>query len=85
MLPYYARHDLLWLDAGFDQAWHWRDNRVICRDTVSLGYISLSRDTQALFIRELHLLPAHRVRAWVNGCSNRSHCWPAASACPEYD
>ena len=60
MLPYYARHDLLWLDAGFDQAWHWRDNRVICRDTVSLGYISLSRDTQALFIRELHLLPAHR-------------------------
>lgn len=68
MLPYYARHDLLWLDAGFDQAWDWRDNRVICRDTVSLGYISLSRDTQALFIRELHLLPAHRgqgVGQWV--------------------
>lgn len=68
MLPYYARHDLLWLDAGFDQAWHWRDNRMICRDTLPLGYISLSRDAHALFIRELHLLPAHRgqgVGQWV--------------------
>ncbi len=68
MLPYYGRHDLLWLDEGFDQAWHWRDNRLICRDAVPLGYISLSRDAHALFIREVHLLPAYRgqgVGHWV--------------------
>ncbi len=68
MLPYYGRHDLLWLDEGFDQAWHWRDNRLICRDAVPLGYISLSRDAHALFIREVHLLPVHRgqgVGHWV--------------------
>lgn len=70
MLPYYTRHDLLWLDEGFDQAWQWRDNRLICRDEVPLGYISLSRDAHALFIRELHLLPAYRgqgVGHWVLG------------------
>lgn len=70
MLPYYARHDLLWLDEGFDEAWHWRDNRVIHRGAMPLGYVSLSKDARALFIRELHLLPAHRrqgVGSWVLG------------------
>ena len=70
MLPYYASHDLLWLDEGFDEAWRWRDNRVIYRGATPLGYVSLSRDGRALFIRELHLLPAHRrqgVGSWVLG------------------
>lgn len=70
MLPYYARHDLLWQDAGFEAAWHWRDNQLVCDGERVLGYLSLSSDAQALFIRELHLEVDCRgqgVGSWVLG------------------
>ena len=47
-------------DAGFDTAWAGRENWLICRDDRVLGFISLSRDSRALYIRELHLLEAYR-------------------------
>ena len=58
MLTYYLRHDLLWLDEAFDVAWAGRENWLICRDAAVLGFISLSRDANALYIRELHVLEA---------------------------
>ncbi|MFK3908758.1 GNAT family N-acetyltransferase [Pseudomonas monteilii] len=60
MQPYYQRFDLHWTDAAFDQAWGWREQWQILRDGQRAGYCSLSQDRQALFIRELHLLPEHR-------------------------
>lgn len=60
MLGYYIRHDLLWLDEAFDVAWAGRRNLLICRDARVLGFVSLSRDAQALYIRELHVLEAFR-------------------------
>ncbi|MHC8394668.1 GNAT family N-acetyltransferase [Pseudomonas sp. LB3P93] len=58
MLGYYIRHDLLWQDEAFDVAWAGRENWLIVRDDVLQGYVSLSRDARALYIRELHVLEA---------------------------
>lgn len=68
MLRYYIRHDLLWLDRAFDVAWEGRDNRLICQGSAVLGFVSLSRDARALYIRELHVVQAFRGRgagAWA--------------------
>jgi len=68
MLPYYREFDLLWLEDAFDQAWGWREQWLVMDGDTVLGYCSLSQDRQALFIRELHLLPEHRGRgigSWV--------------------
>lgn len=62
MLPYYREFDLLWLEDAFDQAWGWREQWLVMEGDTVLGYCSLSQDRQALFIRELHLLPEHRGR-----------------------
>ncbi|MDB6443840.1 MULTISPECIES: N-acetyltransferase [Pseudomonas] len=60
MLPYYLRHDLLWQDEAFDLAWIIRQNWIICRDEQALGFVSLSRDARALYIRELQIDKAFR-------------------------
>ncbi|WDH20512.1 GNAT family N-acetyltransferase [Pseudomonas chlororaphis] len=60
MLGYYIRHDLLWLDEAFDVAWAGRENLLICQGAEVLGFVSLSRDSRALYIRELHVLEAFR-------------------------
>lgn len=68
MLPYYGQYGLLWVEDAFDQAWGWREQWLVADGTAVLGYCSLSQDRQALFIRELHLLPEHRGRgvgSWV--------------------
>ena len=62
MLPYYREFDLLWIEEAFDQAWDWREQWLVVEDGTVLGFCSLSQDRQALFIRELHLLPEHRGR-----------------------
>ncbi|NUT84989.1 GNAT family N-acetyltransferase [Pseudomonas corrugata] len=60
MLPYYLRHDLLWQDEAFDLAWIIRQNWVICGGEQVLGFVSLSRDARALYIRELQIDQAFR-------------------------
>lgn len=68
MLPYYHEFGLLWIEEAFDQAWGWREQWLVVEGEVVLGYCSLSQDRQALFIRELHLLPEQRGRGvggWV--------------------
>lgn len=60
MLRYYIQHDLLWQDEAFDVAWAGRENWLIVRGDRRLGYVSLSRDARALYIRELHVLEAFR-------------------------
>ncbi|MFK0309654.1 GNAT family N-acetyltransferase [Pseudomonas sp. NPDC090233] len=70
MLPYYREFDLLWIEEAFDQAWGWREQWLIVEGESVLGFCSLSQDRQALFIRELHLLPEYRGRgvgSWVLG------------------
>ncbi|WP_119142547.1 GNAT family N-acetyltransferase [Pseudomonas reidholzensis] len=68
MLPYYREFDLLWIEEAFDEAWGWREQWLVVEGGAVLGFCSLSQDRQALFIRELHLLPEHRGRgvgSWV--------------------
>ena len=60
MLPYYLRHDLLWQDEAFDLASVIRQNWIIHRDDQALGFVSLSRDARALYIRELQIDQAFR-------------------------
>ncbi|MVV48533.1 GNAT family N-acetyltransferase [Pseudomonas sp. PB120] len=60
MLRYYIQHDLLWQDEAFDVAWAGRENWLVVREDVSLGYVSLSRDAKALYIRELHMVESFR-------------------------
>ncbi|OYQ30933.1 GNAT family N-acetyltransferase [Pseudomonas mandelii] len=62
MLRYYIQHDLLWQDEAFDVAWAGRENWLIVRDDVLQGYVSLSRDARAVYIRELHVLEAFQGR-----------------------
>ncbi|MGF6400171.1 ribosomal protein S18 acetylase RimI-like enzyme [Pseudomonas frederiksbergensis] len=68
MLRYYIQHELLWLDEAFDVAWEGRENWLIVREDTVMGYVSLSRDARALYIRELHLLEAYQGQgagSWV--------------------
>lgn len=68
MLRYYIQHELLWQDEAFDVAWEGRENWLIMRADTLMGYVSLSRDASALYIRELHLLEAYRGQgagSWV--------------------
>lgn len=60
MLVYYLQHDLLWQDDAFDLAWIIRQNWIICRGEQPLGFVSLSRDARALYIRELQIDEAFR-------------------------
>ncbi len=60
MLRYYIQHDLLWQDEGFDVGWAGRENWLIVRNETLLGFVSLSRDAKALYIRELHVIEAFR-------------------------
>ena len=62
MLPYYREFDLLWIEEAFNQAWGWREQWLVMEGEVVLGFCSLSQDRQALFIRELHLVPEQRGR-----------------------
>lgn len=62
MLPYYREFDLLWIEEAFDEAWGWREQWLVVEGEQVLGFCSLSQDRQALFIRELHLLPEYRGR-----------------------
>ena len=62
MLRYYIDHDLLWQDEAFDVGWSGRDNWLIMRADVPVGFFSLSRDRRALYIRELQIAEAFRGR-----------------------
>jgi ribosomal protein S18 acetylase RimI-like enzyme len=68
MSGYYLQYGLVWSNDGFDVAWAGRENWLICNDDAVLGFISLSRDSRALYIRELHMLEACRglgAGSWV--------------------
>ena len=68
MRHYYVQYGLLWSSDGFDVAWGGRENWLICQDAAVLGFISLSRDSKALYIRELHMLETFRglgAGSWV--------------------
>ena len=68
MKSYYVQYGLLWSDGGFDVAWEGRENWLICNDNAVMGFISLSRDSKALYIRELHMLECFRKQgagSWV--------------------
>ncbi|MBF6029354.1 GNAT family N-acetyltransferase [Pseudomonas sp. P115] len=60
MNRYYEHYGFLWSNDGFDTAWAVRKNWLICLHDEVIGFISLSRDDDALFIRELHMIEAHR-------------------------
>ena len=68
MSRYYVQYGLVWSNDGFDVAWAGRENWLICNDDAVMGFISLSRDSRALYIRELHMLAACRglgAGSWV--------------------
>lgn len=68
MNRYYEHYGFLWSNDGFDTAWAGRKSWLICRDDEVLGYVSVSLDDDALFIRELHLSETYRGQgagAWV--------------------
>ena len=68
MNRYYEQFGFIWSNDGFDTAWAGRESWLICRDDAVIGFISLSRDDEALFIRELHLIEAFRGQgagSWV--------------------
>ncbi len=68
MLRYYCQYDLPWLDEAFDQAWGWREQWRVMDGEKRAGFCSLSQDTRALYIRELHISDEARNRGigtWV--------------------
>lgn len=79
MLRYYIEFELPWQDHAFDVAWSERQNLLIVRDDVSVGYVSLSRDMRALYIRELQVSEGFIGKAPVPGRSIRLSTWRAES------
>ena len=82
MLPYYREYDLLWVEEAFDQSWHWREQWLVTEEGEPLGFCSLSQDTQALFIRELHLLPEQRGRGIGSWVLEELASWAALRSLP---
>ncbi|MDF0733644.1 GNAT family N-acetyltransferase [Pseudomonas entomophila] len=82
MLPYYREFDLLWIEEAFDQAWGWREQWLVEEGGRVLGFCSLSQDRQALFIRELHLLPEHRGRGVGSWVLSQLAVWTAQRRLP---
>lgn len=62
MLRYYIGHDLLWQDEAFDVAWSGRQNWLVVQSGLTVGFLSLSRDMRALYIRELQIAEAFQGR-----------------------
>lgn len=65
---YYQQYGLVWSDRGFDVAWEGRENWLICKDERVMGFVSVNRDSEALYIRELHMLGSCRKQgagSWV--------------------
>ncbi|CAI8799156.1 GNAT family N-acetyltransferase [Pseudomonas sp. IT-347P] len=62
MLRYYIHYELLWQDDAFDVAWPGRQNWLIVQGDVRVGFLSLSRDLRALYIRELQIAEAFQGR-----------------------
>lgn len=60
MLPYYIEFDLYWQDQAFDETWAWREQLIVRQGAAWLGFVSLSADPRALYIRELHLIESCR-------------------------
>jgi len=60
MLRYYCQFDLLWMDEAFDQAWGWREQWLVMNGEDRVGFCSLSQDSRALYIRELHIVEGAR-------------------------
>jgi ribosomal protein S18 acetylase RimI-like enzyme len=60
MMPYYTRHGLFWRDRDFDEGWSWRENYLLHSCMGPSGFVSLSADARALYIRELHLVEQAR-------------------------
>ena len=58
MLRYYIVHDLLWQDEAFDVGWSGRQSWLIVRGDLAVGFLSLSRDLRAIYIRELQIAEA---------------------------
>lgn len=56
MIPYYTRHGLWWRDEDFDLGWSGRENYLLVQNRQSCGFVSLSTDARALYIRELHVM-----------------------------
>lgn len=68
MLGYYREFGLLWMEEAFNQAWGWREQWLVVDGERVLGFCSLSQDSRALYIRELHLIETargHGVGSWV--------------------
>ncbi|WP_248921153.1 GNAT family N-acetyltransferase [Pseudomonas entomophila] len=82
MLPYYREFDLLWIEEAFDEAWGWREQWLLVEDDQVLGFCSLSQDRQALYIRELHLLPEHRGRGVGSWALETLASWAAHRRLP---
>lgn len=82
MLPYYREFDLLWIEDAFNQAWCWREQWLVVEGDQVLGYCSLSQDRQALYLRELHLLPEHRGRGVGNWVLEELATWAAQRRVP---
>lgn len=82
MLPYYREFDLLWIEEAFDEVWGWREQWLVVEDDLVLGFCSLSQDRQALYIRELHLLPEHRGRGVGSWALKTLASWAAQRRLP---
>lgn len=68
MLRFYCQFDLLWQDEAFDKAWEWREQWLVMDGEERVGFCSLSQDSRALYIRELHINESVRGRGigtWV--------------------
>ncbi|MFJ4373255.1 GNAT family N-acetyltransferase [Pseudomonas japonica] len=77
MLRYYCQFDLLWLDEAFDQAWGWREQWLVLDDERCVGFCSLSQDSRALYIRELHITEDARGRGIGTWVLREMNTWAA--------
>lgn len=82
MLRYYCQFDLLWMDEAFDQAWSWREQWLLMSGDERVGFCSLSQDSRALYIRELHIVEAARGRGFGGWVLQELNSWAAQRHLP---
>lgn len=62
MAQFYAAHGKTWDTSIFESSWPRTENFSVLEDGVRIGVLRLTQDAEALYVRDLQVLPTHQNR-----------------------
>lgn len=62
MAQFYATHGKTWDTSIFDSSWSQTENFSLLKGGVRIGVLRLTQEAEALYVRDLQVLPSHQNR-----------------------